>query len=109
MNNFKTTLQNFAENTKKTFTNFKSLMSISKENISETDFFIFHKEFIEIHPRIFTMPFPVLDKIESHARYLNQIYGSNYFIWNVSEHLYDIALFNNQVKNQNQFLLYYNN
>lgn len=98
MNNFKTTLQSFAENTKKTFTNFKSLIRIPKENIGQTDFFIFHKDFIEVYPRIFTMPFPIPEKIESTAKYLNQIYGTNYFIWNVSEHFYDVSYFNNQVK-----------
>jgi len=52
---------------------------------------------IEIIPRVFNMPFPTQNVISQISNYLNINYGSNYFIWNISEESYDITYFNKQV------------
>lgn len=43
------------------------------------------------------MPFPSSDVIALISQFLNDNYGSNYFIWNISEESYDITYFNKQV------------
>lgn len=52
---------------------------------------------IEVVPRIYHMPFPTSENIQIISNYLNTAYGSNYFIWNISEESYDINAFNKQV------------
>ena len=41
------------------------------------------------------MNYPNKEKIKDIAKYLNEKYRVNYYIWNVSEHPYDTRYFNN--------------
>ena len=43
------------------------------------------------------MQYPDQDTIQSVSEYLNNTFGYNYIIYNVSEYKYDATLFNNQV------------
>ena len=51
----------------------------------------------QITKRIFTMPFPTDDITKPLSRTLNQLFGYNYIIYNLSEHKYNPEPFNNQV------------
>jgi hypothetical protein len=55
-------------------------------------------EFNLIYPRIFWMAYPTNEKSKNLSNVINtQFKKNNYFIWNVSEHKYETALFENQV------------
>ena len=65
-----------------------------KDLYQESDFWA---EFTEIIPRVYYIPFPVDQKIQVMSSFLNRTFGANYYIWNISEHRYDVSIFNNQV------------
>ena len=50
------------------------------------------------------MPFPTQEIIVPFGIFLNQHYGSHYFIWNISEESYDINYFNKQVLKLSLFI-----
>ncbi len=52
---------------------------------------------IEVDDRFLIIPFPSPDKQDSLADYLAERFGSNYLVFNVSEHTYDPKPFANQV------------
>ena len=67
----------------------------------------FWSEFTEIVPRVYYIPFPTEPKISVMSSFLNKTFGPNYYIWNISEHSYDISKFNNQV-NEYFYMMFYN-
>ena len=55
-------------------------------------------EIIPIYSRLYWMPFPSTQTINALSFSIKSICGkSNYYIWNLSEHLYDTSQFNSQV------------
>lgn len=58
----------------------------------------FEPEVIHVMDRIYWMNFPSNEKINALSKYLNTTFAKQYYIWNVSEHKYDVVPFNEQVK-----------
>lgn len=54
-------------------------------------------QLVEIVPHIFWMPYPASDRIAQLGQKLNAKYGPSYYIWSLSEHVYERAHFNHQV------------
>lgn len=77
-------------------------MQDKKQQYQERDFW---SELIEIIPRVYYIPFPIDKKRQVMSSFLNKTFGANYYIWNISEHSYDISGFNNQVAIMCEFLI----
>ncbi|EAS06714.2 PTEN tumor-suppressor protein C2 domain protein (macronuclear) [Tetrahymena thermophila SB210] len=61
----------------------------------------YEKDVIQIIDRIYWMNFPTQDKIVGLSKYLNERFKQQYYIWNVSEHKYEVFPFNEQVADHN--------
>ncbi|KRX04032.1 C2 domain [Pseudocohnilembus persalinus] len=59
------------------------------------------KQLIQVTERVYWMPYPSNEQIIPLSKALNEKYGENYFIWNVSEHKYQGFPFNNQIADHN--------
>jgi len=52
---------------------------------------------VEIADRIYWMNFPSPDTIVKISKLLKEKFHDSYYIWNISEHKYEVILFNEQV------------
>mmetsp|Transcript_3176 Transcript_3176/g.3425 ORF Transcript_3176/g.3425 Transcript_3176/m.3425 type:complete len:596 (-) Transcript_3176:108-1895(-) len=48
-------------------------------------------------PRLIKIPFPDYENVEEVSGFLQKHHAGHYMIWNLSEHLYEAEIFNNQV------------
>ena len=55
------------------------------------------EEIIKVDDKLLLIPSPSPEKAEELAAYLKSKYGSNFLVFNVSEHTYDPLIFDNQV------------
>lgn len=90
---FTPAIRAITKNAKSTINNIKTQMQEKKLDYQETNFW---SELVEITPRVYYIPFPTENKINVMSSFLNKTFGANYYIWNISEHKYDISKFNNQ-------------